>query len=184
MPRRPRITDEERELFRAAVAGTTPLPDDDSVAPDKPRPKPVPRQRHADERAVLEEMAADIPPDELESGDELLWRKPGVQDSVVRKLKRGHYRIERHVDLHGLSAVDARAVVTEFLGRAVADGAGCVRVVHGKGRGSREGRAVLKQLIGGWLRRNADVIAYASARQSDGGTGALLVLLKKNRRSR
>lgn len=179
MARRPRISDEDRRLFRDAAQGVKPLPAGDRADLPRPRVKPVPKQREADERAVLRELADAIPDGELETGDELSWRAPGVQDSVLRKLRRGQYRVDRALDLHGHTAASAKLEVAGFLHRARADGARCVRIVHGKGRGSKEGKAVLKQLVGGWLRRHEGVVAYASARPTEGGTGAVVVLLKK-----
>jgi DNA-nicking Smr family endonuclease len=53
-----------------------------------------------------------------------------------------------------------------------------VRIVHGKGNHSQQG-PVLKRQIGHWLRQRGDVLAYVSARQTDGGAGALYVLLSR-----
>lgn len=179
MPRRTLITDDDRALFRSAVADATPLPESD--APERPRPKPHARFTEADDRAVLDEMAASIPDSELETGEELHWRRNGVQDSVMRKLRRGHWRIEGELDLHGRTALEAQRDIASFIDRARDAGHGCVRIIHGKGRGSRAGRPILKQLVGGWLRRRDDVLAYTSARPSDGGTGAVVVLLRSHR---
>ncbi len=179
---RPRITDEDRKLFRDAAEGVRPLKQGSSTidpGPTRKRPKPIPKQTRADERAVLAELADAIPDGELEMGDELNWRVPGLQDSVLRKLRRGQFRVDRALDLHGHTAASAKLEVAGFLHRAIADGIGCVRIVHGKGRGSKEGRPILKQLVGGWLRNHKGVLAYVSARQADGGTGAVVVLLRK-----
>lgn len=183
MPRRPRntprISDEERTLFREAVADAKPLPPDDKIQVPQRRPKPVARSREADEREVLAALVAAIPDGELETGDELEWRIPGVQANVLRKLRRGQYRITREIDLHGLNANDAKPAVALFIHESRQQGLHCVRVIHGKGKGSRTGQSILKQLVGGWLRRHDGVLAYVSARPEDGGTGALLVLLRK-----
>lgn len=179
MPRRTRITDDDRALFRSAVADAKPLPESD--APQRPRPKPHARFTQADERAVLDELVAAMPDGELETGDELNWRANGVQDSVMRKLRRGHWRIEGELDLHGSTALEAKQDIALFIQRARGAGLGCVRIIHGKGRGSRAGRPILKQLVGGWLRRRDDILAYTSARPSDGGTGALVVLLRNTK---
>jgi DNA-nicking Smr family endonuclease len=181
MARRTRVSDEDRKLFRDAAAGARPLKQgSESFDSDpRPKPKPIPKQTRADERAVLAELADAIPDGELEMGDELSWRVPGLQDSVLRKLRRGQYRVDRQLDLHGHTAASAKLEVAGFLHRALADGVSCVRIVHGKGRGSKEGKPVLKQLVGGWLRRHGGVAAYVSARPTEGGTGAVLVLLRR-----
>lgn len=179
MPRRPRISDEERALFRNAVAGTRRIPPAEAAAGKKPRPKPIPRQTEGDEHAVLAALADALPDLDIETGDTLSWHIPGVQDAVMRKLKRGQYRIDRNLDLHGYTSAAAKIEVTGFLKRARADGLSCVRIVHGKGHGSREGRPVLKRRVANWLQHHGGVLAYVSARPADGGTGAVLVLLRK-----
>src|SRR3546814_3935808 len=68
---------------------------------NKPAPQPIARQRQLDELDVLRELLADTEPDEIESGDTLHYRVPGVQDAVMRRLRRGHYRIDGELDLHG-----------------------------------------------------------------------------------
>jgi DNA-nicking Smr family endonuclease len=179
MPRRPTITDEDCALFRAAAAGARPLRRKPRFVPDRPRPPPRARFTEADDQAVLEELARALPDGELETGDEQSWRIGGIQDSVMRKLRRGQYTIGRELDLHGYTAAEAKLAVVAFVERARADHITCVRIIHGKGHGSHQGRPVLKQLVGGWLRQLRSVAAYASARAADGGTGALVVLLRK-----
>ncbi|MCA1799216.1 MAG: Smr/MutS family protein [Xanthomonadaceae bacterium] len=179
MPRRPRLSDEERALFREFVAGTRPLPPGEPPPTQKRRPKPIPRQTLDDERAVVKELADALPDLDTETGDEVAWRTPGVQDSVLRKLRRGHFRIDRNLDLHGHTSATAKVEVADFLRSAREEGMTCVRIVHGKGHGSREGRAVLKHRVANWLMHHAGVLAFVSARPAEGGTGAVLVLLRK-----
>nr|WP_240954440.1 Smr/MutS family protein [Solimonas marina] len=143
-------------------------------------PAPVPRQRQRDELEALRELLADTEPDDIESGDTLLYRAPGVQDGVLRRLRRGHYRIETELDLHGLNRDRAKLAVVEFIARCHALDRRCVRIIHGKGNGSPNSGPVIKALLGSWLRRRRDVIAYCSARHVDGGTGAIYVLLRAN----
>ena len=82
------------------------------------------------------------------------------------------------IDLHGLSAEDARDALARFLIESVERRHRCVRVIHGKGLRSGPGGPVIKRRIGRWLKRRDEVLAYASARPVDGGTGAVYVLLK------
>lgn len=134
----------------------------------------------ADDLEVLKELLADPDPDIVDSGDTLLYRAHGVQDSVMRRLRRGHYRIEAELDLHGLNRERARLAVSEFLLRCHDQDRRCVRIIHGKGNGSPNSGPVLKSLLGSWLARRRDVLAYCSARPVDGGTGAVYVLLRAN----
>lgn len=118
-------------------------------------------------------------PAELETGEELSYRCEGVQRNVLRRLKRGNYRVGAKLDLHGLVVTEAREAVREFLGKNRARGCYCVRIIHGKGLRSRQKGPVLKTHLNHWLRQRQDVLAFCSARRVDGGTGAVYVLLRR-----
>lgn len=168
---------DDAALFRAAMADARPLRS--RRAPlNKPRPRPVARQRLADDAAVLRE-SLDAPPDDIESGDELYFCRPGIQHAVVRKLKRGQIHIEAELDLHGLTAERARGIIDEFLGECRDVGIRAIRIIHGKGKRSGPRGPVLKRQVAGWLRKRDAVLAYCSARPVDGGTGAVYVLLRR-----
>jgi DNA-nicking Smr family endonuclease len=126
----------------------------------------------------MRELLMDLEPDRWESGDTLLYRADGVQDGVMRKLRRGQYRIQGELDLHGLNRDRARVEVARFLTLCEDRDARCVRIVHGKGLGSPNSGPVLKNHLSAWLRRQRSVLAYCSARPVDGGTGAIYVLLR------
>lgn len=167
----------ETSLFRDAVSGIKPLTPQHH-APATQLPPPRPRQLEADNAAVLRELLAEPALETLESGDTLAYRANGVQDGVFRKLRRGQYRIEKELDLHGLNRDKAREVVTRFLAYCHDHDLRCVRIIHGKGNGSPNSGPVLKTALDSWLRRRQDVVAFCSARPADGGTGALYVLLR------
>jgi DNA-nicking Smr family endonuclease len=165
------------QLFREAVRGVRPLR---SGAPALPRPRPRPRARfaRADREAVLRESLEGGGADpELAGGDELVFRRPHVQVSVLRRLRRGEYRVEREIDLHGLTVADAKQVLRQFLIRSLEEHVRCVRIIHGKGLRSGHRGPVLKVAVSAVLRRTGAVLAYVSARPVDGGTGAVYVLL-------
>jgi DNA-nicking Smr family endonuclease len=175
--------DDDARAFREAVQGARPLGQAPRVS-QRVRPRPPPRARfqRADEAAVLEEsLALSAAELEVEAGDELTFRRSGVQDGVIRKLRRGHYRVESELDLHGLIVDEARHALRSFLARAIARQQRCVRIVHGKGLGSGPRGPVLKKAVNLILRKNAAVVAFCSARQVDGGTGAMYVLLGDGR---
>ena len=111
-------------------------------------------------------------------GDALSFQRPGVQTGVVRRLRRGSFPIEDELDLHGLTQRVAREQLAHFLAVNRAAGRRCVRVIHGKGYRSGARGPILKMAVDLWLRRHADVMAFASARPIDGGTGAVYVLLR------
>lgn len=172
-------TEAEDSAFLEAMAGVKPRPLPDHVAPERARPSTRPRSTEADEQAVLEEMMSDtLDPEDIESGDTLTYRAPGIQDSVWRRLRRGGYHIGAELDLHGLNRDQARAAVAGFLAGCQDRDVRALRIIHGKGRGSPNTGPVIKALLDGWLRRRKDVLAFCSARPHDGGTGAVYVLLR------
>jgi DNA-nicking Smr family endonuclease len=97
-------------------------------------------------------------------------------------LRSGRFSVQAHLDLHGLSLLDARFVLEEFLLASLRRSFTCVRVIHGRGLHSHKHHSVLKQNIQRWLctrRMSRHVIAFTSARRCDGGGGAVYVLLRK-----
>lgn len=174
----PGISDAERALFQETLGGVAPIEPPARNAPRRRPPSPRPRSTEADEAAVLEELL-DIDPGEIESGEELYYRQPGVQHAVMRRLRRGHYRRQAELDLHGLFADVARREVVRFLAQARDAGWHCVRIVHGKGLRSGNQGPVIKSRLAGWLRQRREVLAFCSARREDGGTGAAYVLLRR-----
>jgi DNA-nicking Smr family endonuclease len=171
---------EDLDDFRAAMTGVQPLTKSDRLPPPRARPSTRPRQAEADERAVMDELLdyGMFEPELIESGDTLIYRGAGLQDSVWRKLRRGGYRLRAELDLHGMNRADARLAVSDFIAECQARDARCVRIIHGKGNRSPNSGPVIKTLLDSWLRRRNDVIAFCSARPHDGGTGAVYVLLR------
>jgi len=170
--------DDDLALFRAAV-GPVKRIRHDRVEPDIAAPSPTPRQSHQDEQRVREEMLyGSLDPSELDTGEELYYCREGIQRSVLRKLRRGQYRVHDALDLHGMNVDAARRALTEFLLQARRQHLSCVRIIHGKGKRSRHKGPVLKNKVNHWLRQRDDILAFCSARPVDGGTGALYVLLR------
>lgn len=171
--------DDDLRLFRQAVADARPL-QGDFVEPPRRRPPPRARFRRNDERAALaESLNVDIDEIETGAGERLQFRRPEVGQRTLRRLARGRYSVQDEIDLHGMTASEADAALREFIDRSLRSGLRCVRVVHGKGLGSGHAGPVLKARVNRWLRRWRDVLAFASARQVDGGTGAVYVLLRR-----
>ncbi len=169
--------EEDKALFREATRDVRPLRHD---SPLPPRSKPPPRARftRADRLAILDEsLHTAVEDPSLGGGEVASYARPGVQDAVLRKLRRGHYRIQAELDLHGLTAREAKAVLREFMAEALERGLTCVRIIHGKGLRSGPGGPVLKSTVSAVLQRSSRVLAFVSARAVDGGTGALYVLL-------
>ena len=167
------------DLFLAAVKNARPL-NTNRIHHEPSKPKPIPQQFIRDEKQALRDSLSDgyIPAHELESGEELLYLREGQSPSVLSKLRRGHWVIQANLDLHGLISDEARIQVAEFLAGCKKRGIRCVRIVHGKGLGSRNREPILKHKVRNWLIQKDEVIAYAQARATDGGSGAVIVLLK------
>src|SRR5690349_19392584 len=107
--------DEDLLAFRQAMAGVRRPPDAQHLGPPPSRATPHARQREADDRAVLAALLDEPDPETLESGDTLSYRASGIQDAVLRRLRRGQYRIERELDLHGMNRERARDALRNFL---------------------------------------------------------------------
>ncbi len=172
------MSNDEDAIFRRSVSGAKPLETEERVGPPQRRPKPKARFARADEARALEEsLNADIDETERAIGEALRFHRPTIGRRTMRKLARGSYAVQAEIDLHGMTLAEAQLRLARFIEDCVLDGKRCVRVVHGKGLGSGQHGPVLKPSVDRWLRRWQNVLAFVSARQVDGGTGALYVLL-------
>ncbi|MEX0374337.1 Smr/MutS family protein [Spiribacter pallidus] len=169
-------------LFRAAMSDVRPLSTQQTAELRRRRPPPIPGQRHADDRAVLRELAEgerDGSPLGAELGEALAYARPGLNRRTLKRLRRGEFSVMAELDLHGQTVEPARRLLSDFLNECHRRHLGCVRVIHGKGRRSSNTGPVLKGQVDRWLRQREDVLAFCSARPVDGGTGALYVLLRR-----
>ncbi len=173
----------DQRLFLDYVKDVTPLPDRNRIVPGIVEIEPQARQRQLDEARALEESISDEFDAEslLETDDLLSWRREGIGADVVRRLRRGAWVIQDQVDLHGSRRDEARLLVGEFLRDSVKRGLRCVRIVHGKGLGSIDRQPVLKGRVRRWLTQKDEVLAFCQARAQDGGSGAMVVLLRPSR---
>jgi len=160
--------------------GVAPLAPDERVQHPPRRHAPHAHSRARDDAAVLVESVSDEIDVErlLDTDDALSYRRPGIGPDVLRKLRRGEWVIQAEIDLHGLRVDEARTALGAFLRDTVKRGVRCVRVVHGKGLGSKDRTPVLKDKVRGWLMQRDAVIAFCQARGAEGGAGALVVLLR------
>jgi DNA-nicking Smr family endonuclease len=111
----------------------------------------------------------------------------GLDRRLVRRLRNGEFAYQSHLDLHGMTAEQARAAVDSFLTTAYRRGYRCVLIVHGRGHNSTDQVPVLKRKVTAWLSRGSWarlVLAFTSARACDGGAGALYVLLRRKRQKK
>ncbi len=181
----PRRELSEEELWERELAGVRPLaPGPGTVAPPPPRGAPE-RFWHPDLEAIDALRAlvnGDAPFDVADTDEFIEGRVAGLDQAVVRKLRRGEFAVQGHVDLHGMTREEAKGAVERFLRQARNAGKRCVLVVHGRGLHSKDQLPVLKDALRTWLstaRFARHVLAFASARPVDGGAGAVYVLLRR-----
>jgi len=176
----------EKAVFLAEMAGVTPLPKDPRGRmgkPQQPTSKPLypsdEREALADLRDLVEGRGAFT----IQYTDEYMEGiAPGVDRGLAQRLHRGDYAIQAHVDLHGHTVEEAKVVVDRFLTSAYVAGQRCVLLIHGRGLNSKDNRPVLKEQVRIWLshgRLSRLVLAFATAPLTDGGAGAVYVLLRR-----
>jgi DNA-nicking Smr family endonuclease len=168
---------DDADHFRAAMAGVKPL----SKTQTRVHPAGTTARPRVRRAAAAPASGAELPligSADVGSEESLSFRRAGVRDSELRRLRRGLYPIEGELDLHGLNQAGARDMLAEFIAISRHAGRRCVRIIHGKGMRSGGRGAVLKSAVNDWLRRHREVTAFCSARTIDGGAGALYVLLR------
>ncbi|TNF35053.1 MAG: DNA mismatch repair protein MutS [Gammaproteobacteria bacterium] len=166
--------DDDKNIFREAMADVTPLSHDRVSL--RPRPKTIKRRKTGQTPDIADTLSDDfIPP----CGEFLEFMRPGVQKSLLKQMRTGRMVVEDSLDLHGLMRDAARKTLLEFITRSQARNYKIVCVVHGKGYNSEDGRPVLKAMVNKWLQNIDAVLAFTTAQPRDGGTGAVYVLLKR-----
>jgi DNA-nicking Smr family endonuclease len=168
--------DDDKDLFRKEMAGVKPL------TPD-PRHRHTPKRRHIRVRhdtdlLPIADVFSDAPLTE-DCPEQLSFARNGIQPATLKKLRQGKLASEEEIDLHGMTVDDARDYLRSFLAECEASGTRVIRIVHGKGYRSKDGRPLIKGMVNRWLREVPMVLAFYSAIPADGGNGAVYVLLKR-----
>jgi DNA-nicking Smr family endonuclease len=174
------ISPDEVALFREAVRGATPIRPAARVLRRGKPPRPVPVQSLLDgHEAVAESLDGPLSQEQsIGTGQEPSYLRAGLGRDVLRKLGRGQWVVQDVLDLHGLNREEARLSLAQFLGVCLRRGLRCVRIVHGKGLRSPGKEPVLKGKVQLWLARREEVLAFCEAPVNQGGSGAMLVLLR------
>jgi len=172
--------EDDKNLFRS-LYGSIERVNDDRVPEWRPKPHVIKHRERRDPAAdepvinpwpdIAEEAQMNSTPD--------TYRANGVQDKLMRKLRRGQLQSQASLDLHGMTRVVALQELQGFLDECQQRGINSIHIVHGKGHQSADGKAVLKPSVAIWLQQMPEVLAYCPALINDGGEGALYVLLKK-----
>jgi DNA-nicking Smr family endonuclease len=175
----------EKQIFANAVGRVKPLKAQQRALPDEDKPAPIPVQRQLDEQSVLREALSDEwdASSLLNTDEHLSFRRPGVGLDVVKKLRKGDWSVQAHLDLHNLRSEEAREALATFIRESYKQGIRCVRVVHGKGLGSPGKVPVLKNKVHSWLIQKQQVLAFVQATPAQGGAGALVVLLQASNKA-
>ncbi|MEP6510627.1 MAG: Smr/MutS family protein [Dokdonella sp.] len=172
--------DDDARLFRDAIGRLRPLKPSTAATSTRSPPLPEPTQFLRDEAKVRDELLTHaIDPGLIEGGDEISYLKAGQPSRLLTRLRRGQFSVRAEIDLHVMSKTVARDAIRQFLDECRRERELCVRIVHGKGLRSKAQGPVLKGLTDSLLRQRADVLAFASARPAQGGTGAVIVLLQR-----
>jgi DNA-nicking Smr family endonuclease len=171
------ISNEDSDLFRQTVGNVRVVKTDKIHLPDVNRPKPRPKYKlNEQEHNFL--MPDDESIDDVSHEEKLSYTAPGLQKSVLTKLRKGFFDVQGELDLHGLTAEAAKRRLLEYLISNSRAGRRCVLIIHGKGYRSSDDLPVLKNHLNRWLRQHALVQAFCSAPNRQGGAGAVFVLLK------
>ncbi|OAL78492.1 DNA mismatch repair protein MutS [Acinetobacter sp. ANC 4779] len=174
--------EDDFDLFQKSMQGVKKM-DTSNIAPvEKNKKKKMDAQTLAKrasatgpmqiDNAELSDTQAMLNP--VASQATLSYRIGTLQHKVFEDLKAGNLRWFEAVDLHGCTVEDARSAVLQIIQMAKDENQNVIKIVHGKGP-----EAILKTYVNGWLRQHRDVLAFVSAPEKQGGTGAVLVLLKR-----
>jgi DNA-nicking Smr family endonuclease len=166
------IAPDDAALFRAAVCEVKPLAVQNRIKPQH-RPR-LPLLRPAAPVQAIPDTLSDHSAEEAPAE----YLRNGLSRMTLRKLRRGVWPVQDSLDLHGSNSDAARKLLQEFLHEATQRGMRCVLVIHGKGMNSRGGEGVLRKLTRHWLTQLPQVLGYCDAAPNQGGSGAVLVLLK------
>jgi len=169
---------EDRALWRKTMRDVTPLaPARPARAreEDAPEIEPAPKTRPHLATAAAKRIRT-LPP--LSPGE-----SPGVDRRTAEKFRRGQLAVEARLDLHGLTQEPAHRALASFIEQAHAEGLRTVLVITGKG-GFGDARGVLREAVPRWLNEGdlrPRVLSCAWAQPKHGGSGALYVLLRRQR---
>lgn len=173
---------DEKELFEKAMRDVLPLKkkNKNKHTSDNQKPKPIPKKFLEDEKeALIETLSNDF--ESLEYfllQEELHYLKKGHSPDIVKKLRQGFWKVQGAIDLHGLTSIEAKNELTNYISHCKANNIRCIRIIHGKGLNSINKEPILKNKVKKWLMQKEEVICFVQAKNNEGGSGALKVLFK------
>ncbi len=173
-----KISEEDRALFRGSVGNVVKIKNQENVL-KLPRPQLKVKIRKAlrEDPEMVDLMSDDPSWINSDPSSEMRFRREGVAPKLLRQLIQGKFAPDAVIDLHGLTASEARDELQYFLYSALKQNLFCVKIIHGQGYGSK-GDPIIRGLIDRWLRLQLDILAFANPPQRMGGRGATLCLLR------
>lgn len=168
--------DSDAELFRQAISKVTPLAPANRAEVSAPSPHPAQAAQRVEKSTHIKNYLSNHGAEDIALTE---FMRSGISRMELRKLRRGHWRIQDSLDLHGLTSDQAQKLLLQFLYAATANNLRCVCIIHGKGWHTEGKEGVLKSRSRYWLTQCAEVLAFCEAPPHEGGSGAVKVLLKK-----
>jgi DNA-nicking Smr family endonuclease len=175
------MQDEDKKLFQEAVKNVKPLKiKSKTIEVSTSKLKPIAKKLIEDEkRVLLDSISDEYIYDNIDSEDGLLYLRNGHSPDILNKLKKGYWVVQGSIDLHGMISQEAKSYIVDYIQDCKKRHIRCIRIIHGKGIGSKNKEPVLRNKVKNWLVQKDEVIAYAQAPRHDGGSGAVVVLLKE-----
>ncbi len=177
------ISDKDKRLFREATKGTAPLPNHDTKKVLKldtaEESYGYRRQQASTQQKSMQSF--DVINPTLLAEDKVFYAQDGVNHKQLALLKKGQYQWQARLDLHGYTIAQADECLKTFIEQCQQASQRYLMIVHGKGARSADDKPLIKNLVVQRLGQHPEVIAYSSAQPADGGTGALYVILKRQK---
>lgn len=180
---KPAITPPAISEFSALFGATTPIDTKNKRILERPKPAPIPRTNLNQAQEPSGMFPSDHAPWSEGDGQEFEFLRPSLERDVLRKLRHGEWPVQAVLDFHGCTLDIARERFVAFMQQVVQANARCVRMVHGKGLGSKNGAPIIKPTLRAWLIQQEEVLAFCPAKSENGGQGAVMVLLRAKKQS-
>jgi DNA-nicking Smr family endonuclease len=170
----------DEEIFIEAMTDVRENKEFRKIPYESPPTIKIPAPQSEDDVEVLKEVVLGKKKIRLsDTGEYIEWTRPGTRKDLARRLHKGDFSVQDCIDLHGLTLTEAEEALIEFFKESLSRQYSCIKVVHGRGLKSPHGpvlKEAFKKLLRGPFRKW--VLAYATAKDCDGGLGATYVLLK------
>ena len=168
------------ELFHAEMADIEPIASQQRATIKSEPPQPLTTfKSKAESQFIDSRYSVEYEPQTLGNEEFLSFQRSGIQHSLFKQLRNGQMKTEAELDLHGMTISIAHQQLADFIYECRKDRLRCIRIIHGKGWGSKDNKPILKTKLNSWLQQEDNVLAFCSTPIEDGGTGAVYVLLRR-----